>query len=398
MTTIGWIDAGSGVSGDMLLGALADAGALDVADLAQMLGISAEVQASAGSRGGLRGIAVTVRADDEQPHRRLADILDIVDRAPIDPHVRAQAAAVFGRLAAAEGRVHGVAPETVEFHEVGAIDTIVDVVGACQGFAALGLDRLQVSPIALGGGRISGAHGPLPVPGPAVLELLAASDLAGYGGPVDVELATPTGVAILAELADGTGPMPALDVSRVGIGLGGRDLAEQPNLLRLVVGTDAANNAATAGDDWLVVEANVDDLDPRLWPGILTKLLDPVAVDAWLTPILMKKGRAAHTVSALVAPHGAEAAARVLFTESSTIGIRTTRVGKRALDRHWVTVPVFGHDVRVKVARLDGLVVNAVPEYDDVAAAAAALGRPVKAVLAAATAAAATLLDDAGEH
>jgi len=383
---IGWVDAGSGVSGDMLLGALIDLGALDVTILGY------DVSAAAGTRGGLRGVAVTVNAPGDQPHRRLADLLDLVDRMPVDASVRERAAAIFRRLAAAEARVHGVAPETVEFHEVGAVDTIVDIVGACQGFAALGLDRLHVSPIALGGGQVSTMHGTVPVPGPAVLELLAASDLIGYGGPVDVELATPTGVAILAELADAIGPLPPLSVTATGVGLGGRDLAEQPNVLRIVVGAQAD----ASDDDWLLLEANVDDLDPRLWPGVLARLLDAGAGDAWLTPIVMKKGRAAHTVSALVAPAVADAAARVLFTESSTIGIRTTRVGKRALDREWVAVAVDGHDIRVKVARLDGRVVNAVPEYDDVASVAVTTGRPVKAVLAAAAAAAAHLLDDTG--
>lgn len=386
---IGWIDASSGVSGDMLLGALSDLGALDVAALGQTFGV--DVSATAGTRGGLRGVAVDVRAESDQPHRRLADLLDLVDRAALDPAVRDRSVAVFRRLAAAEGRVHGVAAEAVEFHEVGAVDTIVDVVGACQGLAALGLGALHVSPIALGGGQVRTMHGVVPVPGPAVLELLAASDLVGYGGPVDVELATPTGVAILAEFAAGSGPMPSLTVTATGVGIGGRELAEHPNVLRIVVGREAPAN-----DDWLLLEANVDDLDPRLWPAVLTRLLDAGAGDAWLTPIVMKKGRAAHTVSVLVAPDLADAASRVLFTESSTIGLRTTRVGKRALDREWVTVDVGGRDVRVKVARLDGRVVNAVPEYDDVAAAAAVLGRPLKAVLAAATAAAAHLLDDAG--
>jgi uncharacterized protein (TIGR00299 family) protein len=395
MSTAGWIDASSGVSGDMLLGVLADLGALDVTSLGQTLALGVDVRTTTATRGGLRGIAVDVTPHDDQPHRRLADILELVDRAALVPAIRDRAAAVFRRLATAEARVHGVAPDTVEFHEIGAVDTIVDVVGGCEGFAALGLDRLHVSPIALGGGQVRGAHGVLPVPGPAVLELLAASTLTAYGGPVDVELATPTGVAILAEFADSSGPMPALDVTATGIGIGGRDLGEHPNLLRIVVGTEPASSAQD--DGWLLLEANVDDLDPRLWPAVLARLLDTGAGDAWLTPILMKKGRPAHTVSVLVAAGLADAAARVLFTESSTIGVRTTPVGKRALDRSWVTVAVSGHDVRVKVARLDGRVVNAVPEYDDVAAAAAALGRPVKAVLAAANAAAANVLDDGGE-
>ena len=393
---IGWIDASSGVSGDMLLGALSDLGVLeDLPAVAQAVG--AEASATAGSRGGLRGVGVTVRSSGEQPHRRLADLLALLDGLPVDDAVRRRATNVFHRLAAAEGRVHGVAPDAVEFHEVGAVDTIVDVVGACQGFAALGLDRLVVSPIALGGGQAQTMHGAVPVPVPAVLELLAGGALVGYGGPGDVELATPTGVAILAELADGSGPLPPVAVDRTGIGLGGRDLADRPNVLRLVLGQAPAGPGHAAhgdGDEWLLLEANVDDLDPRLWPGVLARLLDAGAGDAWLTPIVMKKGRAAHTVSVLVAAHLADAAARVLFTESSTIGVRTTAVGKRALDRTTVTVAVDGHDIRVKVASLDGRIVNAVPEYDDVAAAAAALGKPVKRVLARANAAALNAIDD----
>ncbi len=202
-----------------------------------------------------------------------------------------------------------------------------------------------------------------------------------------METCTPTGAALLASTAGSRGPLPPMRVTATGVGAGGRDPDEVPNVLRVVLGERASASSA-ALEQALVLEANVDDLDPRLWPGVLSALLAAGAADAWLTPILMKKGRPAHTLSVLTAPEHAEAVRRVVFHESSTIGLREHPVGKRALDRETRTVSVGGADVRVKVALLDGEVVNVSPEYEDVAAAAATLGRSVKAVLAAAVAAA----------
>src|SRR5205823_8740878 len=202
-------------------------------------------------------------------------------------------------------------------------------------------------------------------------------DLVAHGAAGEHEASTPTGVALLAEHATATAALPPLTVTGVGIGAGSRETPGRPNVVRLVVGnrTSAADNG-----EWLLLEANVDDLDPRLWPEVIDRLLAAGAADAWLTPILMKKGRPAHTVSALVAGTAAEAVRGALFRESSTIGVRTTSVAKQALDRSWVDVDVDGAVVRVKVARLRGEVVNAVPEWDDVLAAARALDRPAKAV------------------
>jgi uncharacterized protein (TIGR00299 family) protein len=304
--------------------------------------------------------------------------------APLPDPVRARVTAVFRRLAEAEGRVHGIDPEAVHFHEVGALDSLVDVVAACWALHDLALDRLVVSPVALGGGTVRTAHGELPVPGPAVLELLRGTSLGAYGGPAEVELCTPTGAALVAEWAHASGPMPAMTVAAIGVGAGSRELAARPNVVRLVVG-DAAD--AEVGPE-IVVEANVDDLDPRLWPGVLARLLEAGAGDAWLTPILMKKGRPAHTLHVLTAPERVEDIRRIVFTETTTIGLRESTVAKQALARGWQAVDVEGVSVRVKVARLDGVVVTATPEWDDVAAAAARLGRPVKAVLALAVAAA----------
>jgi uncharacterized protein (TIGR00299 family) protein len=384
MSRIGWLDCGSGVSGDMLLGALSDLGALE--DLPALVGsledLAASVTTQRATRGGISAVAVQIDAAQQQPHRHLADIHAIVERAAAPDEVKSRANAVFERLANAEASVHDLPVDEVEFHEVGAVDSIIDVVAACLGLHALGLDRLIVSTIALGGGSADSGHGAVPVPTPAALALLADSGLVGAGGG-DVELATPTGLAVLAEWAAACGPMPEMQVERVGVGAGSRDLPDRPNVVRLVLG-EAADVVTT--DEWVVVEANVDDLDPRLWPGVLTALMDAGAADAWLTPILMKKGRPAHTVSALTPTALLGAVQGAMFTHTSTIGLRWNPVGKHALDRQTITVEVQGHAVRVKVAFAEGKPVSATPEFDDIAAAATALGVPTKHMLEAAVA------------
>jgi pyridinium-3,5-bisthiocarboxylic acid mononucleotide nickel chelatase len=392
VTRVGWLHCASGISGDMLLGALASLGALEPAGLPNRLGVAATVTVAEVSRAGIAATAVTVVPDAGKPPRHLPDILHLLSRADLPEPVRATAGRVFHRLAAVEAGLHRATPDTVHFHEVGGVDAIVDIAGACLGLHALGLDRLVVSPIALGGGTARSAHGSLPVPVPAVLGLLAGTALTSYGGPVDVELATPTGIAVIAEVAAGSGPMPRLDVEAVGSGAGGRDLGEHPNLLRLVVGT-TSEQAADGGGGWLTIAANVDDLDPRLWPAVLEAVLTAGAADAWLTPILMKKGRPAHTVTALATTETAAAVRAVLITQTSTIGLRESPVTKHALDRSWISTVVAGQVVRVKLAQVDGRVRNVSPEYDDVAAAAIVTGLPAKEILARAAAAAYSEID-----
>jgi uncharacterized protein (TIGR00299 family) protein len=377
---IGWLDCASGVSGDMLLGALAGVGALDgFADvLAAVADLGASLATTDTSRGALAAHRVEVRTTGEAPpHRNRRDVQGVLEQMPIAAEVRDAAERVFDRLASAEAHVHGVDPNDVQFHEVGAVDAIVDIVGVCFGIHALGLRQLVTSPIALGGGVVDTQHGPVPVPGPAVLSLLRGTSLVAVGGDQRAELATPTGVALLAELADEAGSMPAMTVHDIGIGAGSRQVDDRPNVVRLVVGRPAD----TTADSWLLVEANVVDHDPRLWPGVIEALLAAGAADAWLTPILMKKGRPAYTISALTTAAHVDDVRRALFVESSTIGARTTRVDKSALDREWLDVDIDGQRVRVKVARDRGTVVSVNPEWEDVRAAATALGRPAKDVL-----------------
>jgi uncharacterized protein (TIGR00299 family) protein len=384
---IGWLDLAAGASGDMLLGVLVDAGVpLEVpARAVAALGVEpVPLTTEQVTRHGLGATRVHVHAPPSTVHRTWADVRAILAAADLPADVRDRALAVFARLAAAEGRVHRVDPDAVHFHEVGALDALADVVGVVAGFAHLGLTRLHASPVALGSGSARGAHGVVPIPGPAVLELLAGVPV--LAGPVPAEACTPTGAALLAELVDEWTPLPPMRVRRTGTGAGGRDPEQLPNVVRLVLGEAAAADVPTGA---VVLETNVDDLDPRLWPAVLEALFAAGASDAWLTPILMKKGRPAHQLSALCRPDAVAAVQSAVFAATATIGLRVVPVGKVALERTSSSVDVLGGSVAVKVARRDGRVVNVSVEYEDVAALARDRGLPVKEVLRAATAAAA---------
>ncbi|MGI9155447.1 MAG: nickel pincer cofactor biosynthesis protein LarC [Marmoricola sp.] len=374
---IGWVDAGSGASGDMLLGALLGAG-VPLAVLQRAVDavtpepVTLSVEQT--SRQGLAATRCLVDTTDSTTHRTWADIRTLLETSALDAEVRSRAVATFTRLAEAEARVHGSSVDEVHFHEVGALDAIADVVGVCAGLVHLGLDTLVVSPVAVGGGHVDTAHGRLPVPAPAVADLLRGAP--SYGGPAG-ELCTPTGAALLVTATTGWGSQPAMTISSIGVGAGGRDPESHPNVLRLFVGRTVAGSAPGA----LLLETNVDDLDPRLWPGAIAALLAAGAGDAWLTPILMKKGRPAHTLSVLVTADRAAAVRREVFRHTTAIGLREQPVAKLALDRAMVTVEVGGQPIEVKLASLDGELVNLQPEYEHVAAAASSLGRPVKDVL-----------------
>jgi len=397
-----WVDASSGASGDMLLGALVGAGVpvhvlQDAVDAVSPEPATLRVETV--SRGGFAATRCHVDVTDSVQHRTWRDIRALLLESPssdgFTEPVRDLALRVFERLAVAEATVHGGEPMDVHFHEVGALDAIADVVGACAGLVHLGAGQVVVSPVAVGSGSVRGAHGALTVPPPAVVELLrGVPSYAGPEGAPAMELCTPTGAALLTTFATGWGPQPPMVTVEVGVGAGGRDPDGHANVLRLLVGAPVVADEDT--DDLLVLETNVDDLDPRVWPEVIGAVLAAGALDAWLTPIVMKKGRPAHTFRALVRPGDAAEVRRTIFRESSTIGIRTSRVERHALPRETTTVLVGGLEIPVKVARLDGVVVNAQPEYDDVARVAAALARPVVEVLAEATAASRSLLGEGG--
>jgi uncharacterized protein (TIGR00299 family) protein len=387
---IGWLDAASGASGDMLLGALVDAGTDLAAIESAVVAVAPErigLSSTPVTRGGLRARRVVVDVAESITHRGLDEVVELIQQAETEATVRQHAVSVFTSLAEAEAAVHGTTVDQVHFHEVGALDAIADIVGVCAGFSALGLDQVHCSPVAVGSGSISTEHGQLSVPPPAVASLLRGAPT--YAGMAEAELCTPTGAALLTHWVTHWGPQPPMTVSDIGTGAGGRDFSTHANVLRLLVGepSTASGSTADAGSPQTVVlETNVDDLDPRLWPRVLSLLLQRGASDAWLTPILMKKGRAAHTLSVLVRSERLEEVRAAVYAETSAIGMRSHPVDKHELAREIQVVEVDGRQIRVKVAKSAGAVVNIQPEYDDVVAAADALGRPAKSVLAEAAA------------
>ena len=399
---IAWFQCAAGASGDMLLGALIDAGApLEVVQAAvDAVGVEPiQVEVEPVLRHGLAALKAHVRVRPSTIVRTWANVRGLLEAADLAEPVRARALDVFARLAQAEGTAHRTSPDSVHFHEVGALDAIADVVGVCAALHALGVTEAACSGIAVGSGMVRAAHGLLPVPGPAVVELLTEAGAPIYSGDEPFELCTPTGAALLAGTVTQWGGLPLGRLVASGTGAGTRQLESVPNVLRVlllqpaepaeVVADEGALDDATGSvTDELLIETNVDDLDPRVWPDVLSRLMAAGAVDAWLTPILMKKGRPAHTLSALV-PLGAAAAVRsVVFTQTPALGLREQVVRKHALGRQWVSVDVHGQPVRIKQGTFEGRVVSAQPEYEDVLAAADATGRPVKSVLADAVAAA----------
>jgi uncharacterized protein (TIGR00299 family) protein len=383
--TIGWLDLAAGASGDMLLGAMVDAGVPVEVPAEAVAALPVEqvwLETEQVTRHGLGATRVHVHAPPTDASRTWADVRALLHDSELPAPVRDGALAVFERLAVAEGRVHRTDPADVHFHEVGALDALADVVGVVACLEYLELDRLTASPVALGSGSARGAHGVVPLPGPAVLELLAGIPV--HAGAVAAEMCTPTGAALLAARVDEWTALPAVRPERVGAGAGSRDPAELPNVVRLILGMPAEPASARP----VVLETNVDDLDPRLWPGVLDALFAAGASDAWLTPILMKKGRPAHTLSALCRPEAVPAVRAAVFATTSTIGLRVVEVGKVTLERTSTTVDVLGGQVGVKVAVSDGRPVNVSVEFEDVAALARDRGLPMKEVLRAATAAA----------
>lgn len=383
-TTHAWIDASAGVAGDMLLGALVDAGAeLDTLQAAVDAVIPGSVRLTRErvTRAGISAMKVDVEVlVEDPPHRTWTTIRQMLERADLGERVRRDALAVFGRLAEAEGRVHGVSAEDIHFHEVGALDSIADVVGVCAGLADLDVATLSAGEVAVGSGHVRAAHGRIPVPVPAVTQLSGGWRITAGG---EGELTTPTGMALLTALCTTCEDLPSLVLGAVGLGAGTKDFHGRANVTRVLLGTPAATAASSAGegDPAVLIEANVDDLDPRLWPAVLARLLDAGASDAWLVPILMKKGRPAHTLSVLCHPGAASSLRDVVLASTTTIGVRQHALRKFALPRAWIELVVGAQPVAIKIAHADGRIVQASPEFDTVLNAAAALDREPHDVL-----------------
>lgn len=386
MTRVAYLDCVGGLAGDMLLAALLDAGADEAVlhALPAALGLDGvEVVVTRQERHGIGALHVDIRTGDETHHRSWRAIRGMLEQADLEEVVRDRAIEAFGNLAEAEGGIHGVHAEEVELHELGAVDTLMDVCGAVALLADLGVEELRCSPLPAARGTTRAAHGVLPLPAPATLELLKGVPLVGVEG--DGELVTPTGATLAVTLATAFGPLPALTLERVGYGAGTMDTPERPNLVRVLVG-----EAAAAGPQAEVslLETNLDDLLPELVPDAVERCLAAGALDVWTVPAQMKKGRPGFVLSALARPGDEAAVAAAIFEETSALGVRVGRLRRYELDREERTVTVDGEQVRVKLGRLDGRVVNVAPEHDDCAAAARRLDRPVKSVWAAALAAA----------
>ncbi|MFQ6130883.1 MAG: nickel pincer cofactor biosynthesis protein LarC [Armatimonadota bacterium] len=386
---IAYLDLICGVSGDMTLGALLDAGVSLDALREALSGLPVEgwrLHAERVSQGGIAAtkasVALTDTAEAPPAHgRSLAQIEQIIGGGDLEPDVREQSLAIFRRIAEAEGRIHDVPASEVHFHELGGIDAIVDIVGAVAGFKLLDVDEVHASPVPLSHGMVECAHGTFPVPAPAVLELVKG--LPTRSLDVDGETVTPTGAGIVTTLAKSFGPMSGMRIEEIGYGAGSDDFGSVPNLLRLVVG-QAAETAGAHEDQVHLIQANIDDMSPEMYELAVERTFSAGALDAWLTPIHMKKGRPAVQLSALA--HQAELAqvAAAIFANTTTFGIRIGHMTRSCLEREWLEVDTEYGRVRVKVGKFEGEPVTYAPEYEDCRELARRSGVPLKDIYAAA--------------
>jgi uncharacterized protein (TIGR00299 family) protein len=378
---LAYFDCPSGAAGDMIMGALVDAGAPFEAlrDALRGLPLSGwDLTRQRVMKGAFRATKVAVEIDSAtgHPHRTLADIRAILDAATLDAGARTRALRIFERLADAEARVHGTTRENVHFHDVGAVDAIVDVTGAAVALALLGIDAVHVSALPIGGGFAQGAHGRIPIPGPGTAELLRGFPVVDTG--VHAELVTPTGAAILTTIATGAGRMPPMVLGAVGYGAGTMDFPGTPNVLRCFVGETATSTGAEIVTQ---VETNIDDMSPQLYEPLMDRLFSAGALDVFLTPVVMKRSRPGVVLTALCPPDRTDAVTRVLFEESTTIGVRWSEWRRTPLVREMVPCATAYGTIPVKVSRLDGRIVTITPEFADVARIARETSRPVREVL-----------------
>jgi uncharacterized protein (TIGR00299 family) protein len=385
---IAYLECVGGLAGNMLLAALLDAGApeQELRAVPQRLGIAGvTVRLERVQRHGMGALHLEVVSDTHQHERTWRAIRQQLATADLDPTVREEASQVFGRLAEAEGQIHGVQPDDVHFHELGAIDTLVDVVGAVTLLRSLEVSRVVCSPLPMGRGVVQTAHGMLPLPAPATAALLVGAPV--FGLETEAETVTPTGAALASTLSDAWGPMPAMTLEAIGYGAGTREFQERANLVRVLLGSDV-QVWDTPAHPVALLETNLDDLSPELIPDAIESCFAAGALDVWTAPVGMKKGRPGVILSALVRPEAEAAVARAILEETSALGLRVARLERYELDREARTVEVGGRPIRVKLGKLDGRIVNAAPEHDDCAALAREIGAPVKSVWTAALAAA----------
>jgi pyridinium-3,5-bisthiocarboxylic acid mononucleotide nickel chelatase len=361
-----YFDCFSGISGDMTLGALVDAGCPLEVLREKLQGLQVpgwEISCEKVWKNGMAATHVSVKTQDTQTHRSLTTIVGILEKSKLNQRVKERASAIFRKLGEAEAAVHDVPLEKIHFHEVGAVDAIVDIVGSCIGFEELGFEKFACSALNVGGGTAKMAHGVLPVPAPATARLLMGKPT--YSNGLQKELVTPTGAAIVATLCDTFGRQPAMSVSAIGYGAGTTDLETQPNVLRIMVGELAENSADTHGGTIRVLEANLDDMNPQIFGYLLEKALACGALDVFATPVQMKKSRPGTLVTILCKPEDENKFQGMLFAETTTLGVRSHLVERHALPREFVKVATRFGEVRVKLSRDAGRIQHASPEFDD---------------------------------
>jgi pyridinium-3,5-bisthiocarboxylic acid mononucleotide nickel chelatase len=396
-----YFDCFSGISGDMTLGALVDAGCAVEHLRGELRGLQVsgwELTAEKVWKNGMAATYVRVKTEDQSKHRSLGAILEILEKSELGARVRERASAIFRKLGEAEARVHDVPLEKIHFHEVGAVDAIVDIVGACIGFETLGIEKFACSALNVGGGTVKMAHGVLPVPAPATANLLQGRPT--YSNGVQKELVTPTGAAIVATLCEAFGPQPAMSVGAIGYGAGTADLEGQPNVLRIMVGEavgkgeergaqagvpfEAQGKPVLLDEEIALIEANLDDMNPQIYGYFLEKALGAGALDVYTTPVQMKKNRPGTLLTVLCRPGDTQALMSLIFAETTTFGVRTYRAQRRVLPREWVSVATDYGDVRIKVSRVNGRILHVAPEFEDCKKLAEEKDVPLQRVIAAA--------------
>jgi pyridinium-3,5-bisthiocarboxylic acid mononucleotide nickel chelatase len=379
VSRVAYLDCVGGLAGDMLLAALLDAGA-DVESLRSVpavLGIEGvEIAVERVERQGIGALHLRIDADDDHTHRHYRDIRGLVETADLPERARTRSLHAFRRLAEVEGAIHGVPPDDVHFHELGSLDTLVDICGTFVLLEDLGVERVASSPLPFARGFVNAAHGVLPLPAPATLGLLEGAALVGVD--TEAELVTPTGAAIASTVVEEWGGLPPLTFEAVGYGAGTKDLPDRPNVVRVVLGAEAPRPSGRV----VLLETNLDDFSPELVPDAVERCFEAGALDVWIVPAQMKKARPGFVLSVLARPEAQGEIARVLLEETSALGVRVSRLDRYELERGERVVAVAGGAVRVKLGLLEGRIVNLAPEHDDCAALARTVGRSVKSIWA----------------
>lgn len=380
---IAYFDLISGASGDMILGALLDAGLPEEplrAGLAALQLADFDLQVRRVNKNGFSATKVDVLVNNDVPERHLPEIEAIITQSELSPTIQRQAIAIFRRLGTVEAGIHGASLSHVHLHELGGVDTIVDVVGALLGLEMLGIEKVYASPVPLGRGFVTGAHGQIPLPAPATVALL--KDVPIVGSPIEKETVTPTGAVLLASLAAGFGPIPAMQLQSVGYGAGGRDLPI-PNVLRLFLGEQDSSTGIHT-EMLTLLETNLDDLNPEIFGYVMEKLFAAGAMDVYLTPIQMKKNRPATQLSVLCREQDSLKAREILFLETSTLGVREIGLRRHSLKREIREVETPYGRVRVKIAHLPNGSTKSAPEYEDCRKLAEQSGAPLQEIYQAA--------------